>query len=53
MFLALSCSSPGGQTFVIQHLVSSHSVGGRPVHRLGEDLCTGQPPTDVMMSDAV
>ena len=29
-------------------LVSSHSVGGRPVHRLREsslNLCTGRPPT--------
>jgi len=22
------------------------SVGGRPVHRLREDLCTGRPPTE-------
>jgi len=21
-------------------------VGGRPVYRLGEDLCTGRPPTE-------
>jgi len=27
------CSSPGGQNCIIQHLVSSHSVGDRPVHR--------------------
>ena len=26
------CSSPGGQNCIIQHLVSSHTVGGRPVH---------------------
>jgi len=32
MFRALLCSSPGGQNCVIQHLVSSHCVGGRPVH---------------------
>ena len=31
------CSSSGGQNYIIQHLVSSHSVGGRPVHRLRED----------------
>jgi len=31
------CSSSGGQSCIIQHLVSSHSVGGRPVHRLRED----------------
>jgi len=27
-------------------------VGGRPVHRLREDLCTGRPPTGVMILDA-
>ena len=37
MFRALLCSSSGGQNCIIQHLLSSHSVGGRPVHRLGED----------------
>jgi len=48
MFRALLCSSSGGQNCIIRHLVSSHTVGGRPVHMLGEDspnLCTGQPPT--------
>jgi len=30
------CSS-SGQHYTIQHLVSSHSVGSRPVHRLRED----------------
>jgi len=28
MFQALLCSSSGGQNSIIQHLVSSHSVGG-------------------------
>jgi len=28
-------------------------VGGRPVHKLREDLCTGQPPIGVMIPDAV
>ena len=28
-------------------------VGGRPVHRLREDLCTGRPPIGVMIPDAV
>jgi len=37
MFRALLCSLSGGQNDIIQHLVSSHSVGGRPVHRLGKD----------------
>jgi len=31
MFRALLCSSSGGQNCIIQHLVSSRSVGGRPV----------------------
>ena len=65
MFRALLFYSSGGQNFIIQHLVSSHSVGGRPVrrllegrpvHRLGEDsrnLCTGRPPTGVTIPDAV
>ena len=50
------CSASGGQNCIVQHLVSSHSVGGYPVHRLGEDclnLCTGRPPTGVMIRDAV
>jgi len=34
MFRALLCSSSGGQNCIIQRLVSSHSVGGRLVHRL-------------------
>jgi len=29
---SIMCSSLGGQNCIIQHLVSSHSVGGRPVH---------------------
>jgi len=33
MFQAISCSSSGGQTVLIQHLVSSLSVSDRPVHR--------------------
>jgi hypothetical protein len=34
MFLAISCSSSGGQIVLIQHLVSSLSVSDRPVCRL-------------------
>jgi hypothetical protein len=34
MFRALLCSSSGGQIVLIQHLVSSLSVGGRPVHTI-------------------
>jgi len=33
MFRALLCSTSGGQNCIIQHLVSSHFVGGRLVHR--------------------
>jgi len=41
MFRAPLCSSSGGQNYVIQHLVSSHSVGGRPVNRkLIHPACT-------------
>ena len=28
-------------------------AGGRPVHRLREELCTGRPPAGVMVPDAV
>jgi len=38
MFWALLCSSSGGQNCIIQHPVSSHSVGGRPVRRLREEI---------------
>ena len=34
------CSPSGGQNCIIQYLVSSHSVCGRPVLR-----CTGRSPT--------
>ena len=37
MFRALLCSSSGGQNYIIQPLVSSHTVGGRPVCRLRGD----------------
>ena len=43
------CSSSGGQNCIIQHLVLSHSVGGRPVRRFRGDyrnLGTGRPPTE-------
>ena len=36
MFRATSCSSSGGQILLIQHLVSSLSVSGLPVHRQRE-----------------
>jgi len=32
-FLEISCSFPGGQIVLIQHLVSSLAVSDRPVHR--------------------
>jgi len=55
------CSSSEGQNCIIQHLVSSHPVGGRPVRRLGEEwlnqscpnLRTERPPTGVTIPDAV
>jgi len=50
------CSSSEGQNCIIRHLVSSHSVGGRPVHRFREDclnLCTGRPRTGVMIPGAL
>ena len=34
---------------IIRHQVSSHSVGGRPVHRLRDD----SPPTGAMIPHAV
>ena len=55
MFRALLCSSSGGQNCIIQHLVSSHCVGGRLVHRLREDslnLCMRRPPIGVMIPEA-
>ena len=47
MFRALLCSTSGGPSCVIQHLVLSRSVGGRPVRRLVVDsspLSTGIEP---------
>jgi len=38
MFRAIPCSSSGGQTVLIQHLVSSLSVSVRPVHATGRSL---------------
>ena len=35
------CSSSGGQNCTIQPLVSSHSVGGRPVHGTATYRCDG------------
>jgi len=39
MFRGLLCSSSGGENCIVQHLVSSHSVGDRPVR-----LRTGRSP---------
>jgi len=41
------CSSAAVQNCIIQHLVSPHSEGGRPVN-----LCTGRPPTGMIIPDA-
>ena len=46
-------SSPGGQNCIIQHLVSSHSVGGCPVHRLREDCARDGHLHSLMIPDAV
>ena len=50
------CSSSGGQNCYTASGVIT-PVGGHPVHRLREDsslnLCTGRPPTGVMVPDAV
>ena len=54
MFRALLCSSSGSQNCIIQHLVSSHSVGGRPVHRSRDDsTCTPYAPTGALKPDIV
>jgi len=37
MFRTLLCSSSGGQNCIIQHLVSSHPVSGRPVRSAQPD----------------
>ena len=50
MFRALLCSSSGGQIVLVQHLVSSLSLGDCSVHRLREDsrsLCTKQSPKEI------
>jgi len=53
MFRTLLCPSSGGQNCIVQHLVSSHSVGGRPVRRLGEDCSPlPQPPTNPLTTCA-
>ena len=49
MFRALLCSSSGGQILLVQHLVSSISLGDCLVHRLREssrNLCTEQSPKE-------
>jgi hypothetical protein len=52
MFRALLCSSSGGQIVLVQHLVSSLSLGDCSVHSLQEDvdssrnLCTEQSPIE-------
>ena len=49
MFRALLCSSSGGQILLVQHLVSSLSLGDCTVHSLREssrNLCTEQSPKE-------
>ena len=38
-FRAQPCSSPGGQNCITQHLASSHSASGRPMHRCFFNKC--------------
>ena len=48
---SIVCPSSGGWIVLMQHLVSSLSVSGRPVH-LRENclnLCTGRPLTDLFL----
>ena len=44
------CSSSGGQNCIIQHLVSSHTVGGRPAPTGCDDtrccIIQSRPPDD-------
>ena len=47
------CSSSGGQNCIIQHLVLSYTVGGRPVHGLREDCAPDGHLQGVMIPDAV
>ena len=51
MFRALLCSSSGGQIVLVQHLVSSLSLGDCSVHRLRKEsflnLCTEQSPKEI------
>ena len=49
MFRALLCLSSGGQIVLVQHLLSSLSLGDCSVHRLREsarNLCTEQSPKE-------
>jgi len=49
MFRALICFSSEGKTLLVQHLLSSLSLGDCSVHRLREscrNLCTEQSPKD-------
>ena len=51
---AQMCSSSGGQNCITQRLATSHSAGGRPMHRLGERGLQYYPSLQsVMMQDAV
>ena len=50
MFRALLCSSSGGQIVLVQHLVSSLSLGDCSAHRLLEssrNVCTEQSPKEI------
>jgi len=46
---SIMCSLSGGHNCIIQPLVSSDSVGGRPVN----SVCTGRPHIGVIIPEAV
>jgi len=52
MFLALLCSSSGGQ-IVLYSIWYRHTVGGRPVRRLREDCAPDSHLQSVTIPDAV
>ena len=47
------CSSSGGHNCIIEHLVSSHSVGGCPVHSPLSTCAPDDHLQSVMIPDAV
>ena len=52
MFRALCVHHQGSKLYYKAPSIVT-PVGGRPVQKLREDLCTGRPPAGVMIPDAV